>query len=71
MCVKLNSCYIKFLIKKVLRYFFETRVKKMATEAELEIVSCVRGFHVYRFLWNPVLGEELICRREIQRYKFL
>ena len=37
----------------------------MATEAELEIVSCVRGFHVYRFLWNPVLGEELICRREI------
>jgi hypothetical protein len=26
--------------------------------------SCVRGHHVYKDLWTPVVGEGLICRAE-------
>ena len=25
---------------------------------------CVRGFHVYKDVWRPVIGEELRCQRE-------
>ena len=26
--------------------------------------KCVRGFHVYKDVWRPVIGEELRCQRE-------
>ena len=26
--------------------------------------SVVRGFHVYKDVWNPVVGETLICEKE-------
>ena len=26
--------------------------------------TCVRGFHVYKDVWRPVIGEELRCQRE-------
>ena len=36
---------------------------------EIEVCSCVRGYHVYQELWIPVIGEELVCVRE-QRNTF-
>ena len=33
--------------------------------ATMEMNSCVRGYHVYQSVWTPVIGEELICRREV------
>ena len=26
--------------------------------------SCVRGYHVYRAIWDAVIGEDLVCERE-------
>ena len=26
--------------------------------------SCVRGYHVYKDIWDAVIGEELVCERE-------
>ena len=41
----------------------------MAEESKL---SCIRGYHIYKQVWNPVTGEELKCTREtinmIDRY---
>lgn len=34
-------------------------------DSDLEIESCIRGFHVYKDRWNPVLGENLSCQREL------
>ena len=31
---------------------------------EIEVCSCVRGYHVYQALWIPLIGEELVCVRE-------
>ena len=31
---------------------------------EFETSSCVRGYHVYQDTWTPVIGEQLVCRRE-------
>ena len=31
---------------------------------EFQKESCVRGYHVYKDVWNAVLGEELLCQRE-------
>ena len=38
------------------------RERTMANEIVLE--SAVRGFHVYRAAWTPVLGEELTAEKE-------
>ena len=32
---------------------------------EIEVESCVRGHYVYSTIWNPVLGERLTCKREL------
>ena len=32
--------------------------------ADFEYVSCMRGYHVHRYIWDAVVGESLICRRE-------
>ena len=26
--------------------------------------SCVRGYHIYRELWEAAIGEDLACQRE-------
>ena len=26
-----------------------------------EMESCIRGFHVYRVVWTPYIGEQLDC----------
>ena len=33
---------------------------------EIEVCSCVRGYHVYQALWIPVISEELVCVRELR-----
>ena len=32
--------------------------------AEMEIPSCVRGYHVYKDIWVAAVGELLMCSRE-------
>ncbi len=38
----------------------------------MEIPCCVRGYHVYKDVWEAAIGEVLVCRREptnvIDRY---
>ena len=29
-----------------------------------EVDSCVRGHHVFRGIWNPTIGKQLVCKRE-------
>lgn len=29
-----------------------------------EVDSCIRGHHVYKSIWNPTIGEKLVCERE-------
>lgn len=37
----------------------------MDTLAETaERSSCVQGYHVYRAIWDAVIGEDLVCERE-------
>ena len=31
---------------------------------ETEVDSCVKGYYVYKALWTPIVGEQLICTRE-------
>ena len=37
----------------------------MAVPAEhLRVESAIRGYHVYKEVWDAAIGEELLCRRE-------
>ena len=36
---------------------------KMAVH-EFECESCIRGYHIYKDIWNSTIGEHLICERE-------
>ena len=38
-----------------------TQTTDLATDI---LESCIRGFHVYKAVWNPTLGEELVCEKE-------
>ena len=33
-------------------------------QSEVCIESCVRGHHVYKQVWAPFIGEELVCKKE-------
>ena len=37
---------------------------KVGSMDTYEINRCVRGHHIYKRVWTPVLGEELKCRIE-------
>ncbi len=31
----------------------------------MAIVSCIRGYHVFKYVWtHPIIGENLVCKRE-------
>ena len=47
-----------------LRNFVYTRLTRACRMEELRRESCIRGHHVYKSRWNPVLGEVLLCERE-------
>ena len=32
--------------------------------AQFEVESCVRGYHIYKAVWTPTIGEVLSCTRE-------
>ena len=31
---------------------------------EIEVLSCIRGYHVYKDVWTAAVGETLVCQRE-------
>ena len=39
-------------------------VVSMITQRMFEVVSCIRGFHVYEAVWKPRIGEILSCSHE-------
>ena len=26
--------------------------------------SCIKGYHIYKYMWEPAIREELVCKRE-------
>ena len=41
----------------------QNEIKAIVTR-KFEMVSYVKGYHVYKTLWNPLIGEFLSCERE-------
>ena len=37
---------------------------KVVVTRNFEMVSCVKGYHVYKMLWNPLIGGFLSCERK-------
>jgi len=37
----------------------------MVLSGEASVESCIHKFHVYQEVWDPVMGEALLCHREI------
>ena len=33
-------------------------------EMEFSFPSCVRGYHIYKEVWRPNIGDELNCHKE-------
>ena len=46
----------KFLLMKL------TRARRKMEE--FERVCCIRGYHVYRHIWEAHVGENLVCERQ-------
>ena len=41
----------------------QNEIKVIVTK-NFEMVSYVKGYHMYKTLWNPLIGEFLSCERE-------
>ncbi len=41
----------------------------MANSMQMEIASCIRGYHIYQTIWQAALGETFDCIRETQNSK--
>ena len=37
---------------------------KLFKMEELTKESCIRGYHIYKYTWEPVIGENLACEHE-------
>ena len=46
------------------KFRLDTRGTAMEESGKTTISSCVRGHHVYKDVWDPMIGEKLDCRRE-------
>ena len=38
--------------------------KGMESDGRCERNSCMHGYHIYMSIWDAVIGEELLCRRD-------
>ena len=41
-------------------------VEALKMEEELSRVSCIRGYHVCKDIWDAAIGEVLVCERELR-----
>ena len=48
----------------VTRIIMDQNESKVIVTRNFEMVSYVKGYHVYKTLWNPLIGEFLSCERE-------
>ena len=32
--------------------------------------SCIRVYHVFKYVWTPTIGERLSCKREIEEWRW-
>ena len=47
----------------VTRIIMDQNEIKVIVTRNFEMVSYVKGYHVYKTLWNPLIGEFLSCER--------
>ena len=48
----------------VTRIIMDQNEIKVIVTRNFEMVSHVKGYHMYKTLWNPLIGEFLLCERE-------
>ena len=48
----------------VTRIIMDRNEMKVIVTRNFEMVSYVKGYHMYKTLWNPLIGEFLIYERE-------
>ena len=48
----------------VTRTIMDQNEIKVIVTRNFEMVSYVKGYHVYKTLWNPLIGEFLSCERK-------
>ena len=54
----------RFPLLKLLHYFQTRNLSALLMEV-CERNSCVHSYHIYKNLWDAVIGEELQCEREL------
>ena len=42
--------------------FFKQNEQKIDTMEEFERVCCIRGYHIYKEIWEAAAGEVLMCK---------
>ena len=58
--LRARSVFVRFCWRSI---FLLIEILKVMNRYTIE--SCVRGYHVYKDIWEARVGEELSCEREI------
>ena len=51
-------------VQRTRLFVHAVEVEALKMEEELSGVSCIRGYHVYKDIWDAAIGEVLVCERE-------
>ena len=38
--------------------------RRLRRQVQTRKDCCIRGYHVYKEIWEPAIGEQLSCKRE-------
>ena len=56
--------YLEYLEKSWDRFVGALLTEIEMAAIELMVRTAVRGYHVYKDIWTPAIGEEFVCRQE-------
>ena len=68
-----NNCYINLFTMEKQKSDMDMDITRMIVDQNeinivitksFEVVSHIKGYHVYKAVWSPLIGESLLCERE-------
>ena len=73
-CYHMYTCLVLLVDNQSVVLLVDDRSSKLETVSckldqyvmeTYEVSSCVCGHHVFKNIWRPMIGEQLVCKREV------
>ena len=59
-----HTCYSSTIHPSTTQVWVSGKLDQYGLE-KYKVSSCVHGHHVFKNIWRPTIGEQLVCKREV------